>query len=269
MKADAASKDAPLLVERNGAVETLIVNDAPRNRLGLDFMDALEVELARVATDARIRAVVIRGAGEENFSVGMDLKQLPQGVARMGSIEAVLDQRLRVLEAIENLPKPVIAVLYGYCLGGGLELPLACHFRLAAAEGARIGLPELDLGTVPAWGGSARLVRRVGRAHALDMILRAKKISGPEALRIGLVHEVWPLSELFQRAADLAAELAEKPAAAVAAMLRCVIEAGEKPLAEGIAAERRAVVATMGTPDQQEGMMAFLEKRKPRFNRGR
>ena len=159
-------------------------------------------------------------------------------------------------------------MLYGYCLGGGLELPLACHFRLAAAEGARIGLPELDLGTVPAWGGTARLTRCVGRDHALDMILRAKKISGPEALRIGLVHEVWPLDELFQRAHALAQELAAMPALAVAGVLRCVVGAGGKSLEEGIAEERRAVLATMGTPDQREGIQAFLEKRKPRFNGG-
>jgi enoyl-CoA hydratase/carnithine racemase len=260
---------AAMLIERDGAVETLVINDAPRNRMGLEFMDALEAEVARLADDAGVRAVVIRGAGDENFSVGMDLKQLPEGVARMGSLEAVLDQRLRVLGAVENLPKPVIAVLYGYCLGGGLELPLACHFRLAAAEGARIGLPELDLGTVPAWGGSARLTRCVGRDRALDMILRAKKISGPEALRIGLVHEVWPIPELFRRARELAHELAAMPAAAVRGMLRCVVGAAEKPLAEAIAEERRAVLSTMGTPDQLEGMRAFLEKRKPRFNRER
>ena len=261
------TREDPLLVERDGAVETLVINDAPRNRMTLEFMDALEAEVERLADDADVRAVVIRGAGEENFSVGMDLKQLPEGIARMGSAEALFDQRLRVLSAIENLPKPVIAVLYGYCLGGGLELPLACHFRLAAADGARIGLPELDLGTVPAWGGSARLTRCVGRDHALDMILRAKKISGPEALRIGLVNEVWPIDELFRRARELALELAEMPAGAVAAILRCVVGAGEKSLAEGIAEERRAVLATMGTPDQREGIQAFLEKRKPRFNR--
>ncbi len=256
-----------LLVQRDGAVETFTINDPPRNRLSLEFMDALETEVARVAGDSAVRAVVIRGAGEEHFSVGMDLKQLPQGVARMGSLEAVLDQRLRVLSTMENLPKPVIAVLYGYCLGGGLELPLACHFRLAAAEGAKIGLPELDLGTVPAWGGTARLTRCVGRDHALDLILRAKKISGPEALQIGLVSEVWPLSELFLRAQDLAQELAAMPAVAVAGVLRCIVGAGEKSLAEGIAEERRAVLSTMGNPDQQEGMQAFLEKRRPRFNR--
>jgi enoyl-CoA hydratase len=257
-----------LLVERTGAVETLVLNDPPRNRLGLALMDALEAEVERLAGDEGVRAVVIRGAGEEHFSVGMDLKQLPEGIARMGSPEAVFDQRLRVLEAIEHLPKPVIAVLCGYCLGGGLELPLACHFRLAAAEGAKIGLPELELGTVPAWGGSARLTRCVGRAHALDLVLRAKKISGPEALRIGLVHEVWPLAELFERAQALAQELAAQPALAVAEMLRCIVGHGDAPLAEGIAAERRAVLATLGTPDQREGIQAFLEKRKPVFNRG-
>jgi enoyl-CoA hydratase len=267
MSSKKAAGDLPLIVQRDGAVETFVINDAPRNRMGLDFMDALETEVERVGNDPGVRAVVIRGAGEEHFSVGMDLKQLPEGIARMGSMEAILDQRLRVLSAVENLPKPVIAVLCGYCLGGGLELPLACHFRLAAADGAKIGLPEMDLGTVPAWGGSARLTRCVGRDHALDMILRAKKISGPEALRIGLVTEVWPIDELFQKAQDLACELADMPALAVAGMLRSVVGAGEKPLAEGIAEERRAVVATMGTPDQREGIQAFLEKRKPRFNR--
>jgi enoyl-CoA hydratase len=261
-----SASSPPLLVEREGSVATLVINDAPRNRMGLAFMDALEAEVERLAKDPGVRAAVIRGAGQENFSVGMDLKQLPEGVARMGSLEAVLDQRLRVLHAIERLPKPVIAVLYGYCLGGGLELPLACHFRLAAAEGAQIGLPELELGTVPAWGGSARLTRALGRGHALDLILRAKKISGPEALRIGLVHEVWPLSELFERARALAFELAAKPAAAVREMLRCIVGAGDASLAEAIAEERRAVLATMGTPDQREGMRAFIEKRKPRFD---
>jgi enoyl-CoA hydratase len=108
----------------------------------------------------------------------------------------------------------------------------------------------------------------VGRAHALDLVLRAKKISGPEALRIGLVHEVWPLAELFERAQALAQELAAQPALAVAEMLRCIVGHGDAPLAEGIAAERRAVLATLGTPDQREGIQAFLEKRKPVFNRG-
>jgi enoyl-CoA hydratase len=123
----------------------------------------------------------------------------------------------------------------------------------------------MDLGSVPAWGGTARLTRCVGRDHALDMILRGKKISGPEALRIGLVGEVHPNAELKGRAHELAKELAAMPPIAVAGVLRCVVEAGEKTLEEALAEERRAVMRTMGTEDQKEGMRAFLEKRRPRF----
>jgi enoyl-CoA hydratase/carnithine racemase len=255
----------PLLVERDDGVATLIINDEPMNRMSLAFMDELEIAVERLSADSSIRAAVITGAGDANFSVGMDLKQLPEGVRAKGSIEAVFDQRLRVLAAIENLGKPVVATLYGYCLGGGLELPLACHFRVAAAEGAKIGLPELDLGTVPAWGGTARLTRCVGRDHALDMILRRKRISGPEALRIGLVGAVHPNAELKARAHELARELAAMPPIAVAGVLRCVVGAAENTLEEAIAEERRAVMRTMGTEDQKEGLRAFLEKRKPRF----
>ena len=259
------TKRPALLMEREGGVATLIINDPPMNRMSLDFMDELEARVADLAADKSVRAVIFTGSGDANFSVGMDLKQLPEGVKRKGGIEAVFDQRLRVLAAIEGLEKPTIAVLYGYCLGGGLELPLACHFRLAAAEGAKIGLPELDLGSVPAWGGSARLARCVGRDHALDMILRAKKISGPEAHRIGLVSEVCPNDELQARARELATELAAMPAIAVAGVLRTVVSAADRSLPEAIAQERRAVLRTMGTKDQQEGMRAFLEKRKPKF----
>ena len=183
-----------LRIERRDRVVVLENQDPPRNRMTFEYMDELERAVLALRDDRDARAVVITAAGDEHFSVGMDLKQLMSGAQERGGFEAVLDQRLRVLSAIEQLDKPVIATMFGYCLGGGLELPLACHFRLAASEGARIGLPELDLGTVPAWGGTARLTRTVGRAHALDMILRAKKIDGPTALAIGLVHEVHPMA---------------------------------------------------------------------------
>jgi enoyl-CoA hydratase len=257
--------DAPLIVEQDGGVLTLSVNDAPINRMSFEYMDALEQAVGEAAADPSVRVLLFTAAGTENFSVGMDLKQLQAGAAERGGPEAVFDQRLRVLAAIESLPKPSIATLFGYCLGGGLELPLACHFRLAAAEGARIGLPELDLGSVPAWGGTARLTRCVGRDHALDMILRAKKISGPEALRIGLVHEVHPLEELKASARALADELAAMPPVAVAGVLAAVVGAGDAPLEEALAVEREAVLRTAGTKDQIEGLMAFLEKRPPVF----
>jgi enoyl-CoA hydratase/carnithine racemase len=255
-----------LSIDRVDHVAVLENQDAPRNRMTFEYMDELEEAVAAIRTDREVRAVVITAAGEEHFSVGMDLKQLVSDAAARGGFEAVLDQRLRVLSMIEQLNKPVVATLFGYCLGGGLELPLACHFRLAATEGARIGLPELDLGTVPAWGGTARLTRTVGRAHALDMILRAKKIDGPTALAIGLVHEIHPVTELKQRALDLATELANQPPIAVAGVLRAVVSAEYLPLDDALRIERDAVRRCSESADQVEGMAAFLEKRRPTFS---
>jgi enoyl-CoA hydratase len=256
----------PFLLERQDAVAIISINDAPYNRMTLDFIDQLETLVEEIAADQSIRAVVITGEGLENFSVGMNLKQLPEGIERKGGPDQLFDQRLRVISAIETMGKPWIATLFGYCLGGGLELPLGCHFRLAADEGARIGLPEMDLGSTPAWGGSARLCHCVGRDHALDLILRGKKISGPEALRIGLVHEVWPLAELKDRAVKLAHELAAQPAQAVRSVMEVIVGCEEKTLEELLRAERAAVKQNFGTADAQEGIMAFLEKRKPVFN---
>jgi len=257
-----------ILTTTKDAVRILSINDAPFNRMSLAFMDELETEVAAIASDERIRAVVLTGEGDKNFSVGMDLKQLPQGIQRMGSAQAVFHQRLRVIRAIESMGKPWVATLFGYCLGGGLEVPLGCHFRLAAEEGAQIGLPEMDLGAMPAWGGSARLTKCVGEQHALDMILRARRVSGPEAFRIGLVNEIWPLAELKPKAIELAQELAAQPRASVRAMMNVIVGGGEKSLEDLIAEEQEAVAANRGSADSIEGMQAFLEKRTPVFNQG-
>jgi enoyl-CoA hydratase/carnithine racemase len=257
--------DEALRIERQGAVAILENQDPPRNRMTFEYMDELERAVTELRADRQVRAVVVTAAGDEHFSVGMDLKQLMSGAQDRGGFEAVLDQRLRVLSMVEQLDKPVIATLFGYCLGGGLELPLACHFRLAATEGARIGLPELDLGTVPAWGGTARLTRTVGRAHALDMILRARTVDGPSALAMGLVHELHPMADLKARAVELAQELAAQPPIAVAGVLRAVVGAEHLPLDDALRVEREAVRACSRSADQVEGMTAFLEKRPPRF----
>lgn len=256
----------PLLIEIDDAVAIISINDAPFNRMTLEFIDQLEAVVDKIAADDSIRAVVLTAQGLDNFSVGMNLKQLPEGVARAGSVGALLDQRLRVISAIETMHKPWVVTLFGYCLGGGLEVPLGCHFRLAATEGAQIGLPEMDLGSVPAWGGSARLSQCIGRDSAVDMVLRGKKISGPEALRIGLIHEVWPLAELKAQAKKLAHELAAQPALAVQGMLKTIIGCEDKTLQQLLKDERNAVINCLDSPDSQEGMTAFLEKRKPLFN---
>jgi enoyl-CoA hydratase len=258
----------PITISIENNVATITNNDAPYNRMTLEYMDALEEALPELGADDNVRALIFTAAGEENFSVGMNLKQLGEGVEKKGSFDAVLDQRLRVLSMIENLGKPSIATLFGYCLGGGLELPLACHFRIAATQGAKIGLPEMDLGTVPAWGGSARLPRVVGRDAAIDMILRGRVIDADEALRIGLVSETCTVGDLKKRAQELGEELAKQPRLAVKGMLDTLVGFETKTLQQSIEDERAAVHLTQGTPDANEGMLAFLEKREPKFNQG-
>ena len=255
-----------LLVSIESNVATLTINDAPYNRMTLAYMDELERVVPELGLDDSVRAIVFTGEGTDHFSVGMNLKQFAEGIERKGSMDAVLDQRLRVLNLIENLGKPSIATLFGYCLGGGLELPLACHFRIAASTGAKIGLPEMDLGTVPAWGGSARLPRVVGREVALDMILRGRTIDGEEALKHGLVTEVWPLSDLKQRAQALGEELAKQPRLAIKGILVTVVGYESKSLQQSLLDERAAVHLTRDTADSREGMLAFMEKRDPVFN---
>jgi enoyl-CoA hydratase/carnithine racemase len=252
-------------VEQNGRVVTVVNEDPPINRMSLEYIDGIEELLADVATDDSVRALVFTADGEDNFSVGMDLKQLATEAEGRGGFEAVLDQRRRVLRQIETLGKPSIATLFGYCLGGGLELPLACTFRLAATDDAKIGLPEVDLGAVPAWGGSVRLTRTVGPTRALDMMLRKRMIGGPEALDIGLVSEIHPVRELKARARELANELASGPHIAMAGIMDAVQSAIDDDLDTALDAERAAVRASQGTPDQAEGRRAFLEKRDPVF----
>ena len=256
-----------LLFEIDNAVAIITINDAPYNRMSLEFMDVLEETVDKIAKDDSIRAVVLTAAGLDNFSVGMNLKQFSEGIEQKGNSDALFDQRLKVIDEIETMQKPWIATMFGFCLGGGLEVPLGCHFRFAAEEGAQIGLPELDLGAVPAWGGSARLAKCVGENHAMDMILRSKKISGKRALEIGLVHEIWPLEQLKSAALSLAHELAGQPALAVKSMMKVLVNSSERTLEELLKEERQAVRDNNGTRDSQEGMLAFLEKRKPRFNK--
>ena len=256
-----------LILEIDDAVAIITINDAPYNRMSLDFMDTLEEIVSQIKKDNSIRAVVLTATGLDNFSVGMNLKQFSEGVERKGSADALFDQRLKVIASIEAMEKPWIATMFGYCLGGGLEVPLGCHFRLAADEGAQIGLPELDLGGVPAWGGSARLAKCVGENHAMDMILRSKKISGKKALEIGLVHEIWPIKELKGAATSLAHELAAQPAQAVKSMMKVLVNSNDRELDELLIEERQAVKDNANTEDSKEGMLSFLEKRKPIFNK--
>ncbi|QUR68764.1 enoyl-CoA hydratase/isomerase family protein [Mycobacterium spongiae] len=260
--------DEPLRYEKRSDGVAIVTNmDAPLNRMGLAYIERLSEVVDDIAGDEEIRAFVITAQGLDNFSVGMNLKELAKGIAAAGDIDTFFDRRLDLIQRIETMGKPSVATLFGHCLGAGIELPLGCTFRLAATDGASIGLPEMHLGATPAWGGSARLAKTVGRQHALDMILRAKTLGGPAAHAIGLVDEVWPIGELKSRATDLAVELARQPALAVRGVLDTLHDCESRTLTDLLAAERRAVHATLGSDDAREGMLAFLEKRTPVFNR--
>ena len=253
----------PIRVMREGAVALIELNDPPYNRLGKSLFDRLEETVDSLAEDPSVRALVVRGAGELNFSVGADIREFGVAASQRG-IKAFIEQRWSVIRRIETMGTPVVCAIRGACLGGGLEIALGCHFRIAA-RGSKIGLPEVELGVVPAWGGTQRLVRTIGRARALDIMLRAKKLDADEALAAGIVTEVCEPEELNARASALAAELAAKAPIAVAGILEAVVLGGPKSLEEGLGHEYAALERTISSEDMQEGVMAFLQKRAPSF----
>ena len=253
----------PIVVRRQGSIATIELNDPPYNRLSMALIDALEKTVEEIERDESVRAVVLRGAGTENFSVGADIREFGAAAADRG-VQAFIEQRLRVIRSIETMSKPVVCAIVGACLGGGLEIALACHFRIAA-RGSKIGLPEVELGVVPAWGGTQRLTRTIGRARALEVMLLAKKLSTEEAFEAGLLTAVCEPDELDSTVSALATELAAKAPLAVAGILDAVIEGGPKSLADGLAHEYAALERVMTSEDLQEGVIAFFQKRAPKF----
>lgn len=257
------SSEAPIVVVREDSVATIELNDPPYNRLGMALIDALDETVQQIDEDPEIRAVILRGAGDENFSVGADIREFGAAAAERG-IKDFIDQRLRVIRRIETMSKPVVCAIRGACLGGGLEIALGCHFRVAA-RGAKIGLPEIELGVVPAWGGTQSLTRTVGRARALEIMLLAKKLTADEALEAGLVLAVCEPDELDAQVFALATELASKAPLAVAGILDAVVQGGPKSLEDGLAHEYAALERVISSEDLQEGVLAFFQKRSPSF----
>lgn len=257
------SQQEPILVRSADSVATIELNDPPYNRLSMALIDALEETVDEVEQDESVRAIILRGAGKENFSVGADIREFGAAAADRG-VQAFIEQRLGVIRSIETLSKPVVCAIRGACLGGGLEIALACHFRIGA-HGAKIGLPEVELGVVPAWGGTQRLTRTVGRARALEIMLLAKKLSADQAFEAGLLTRVCEPEDLDAQVAQLASELAAKAPLAVAGILDAVVRGGPKSLQDGLLHEYAALERVMTSEDLQEGVTAFLQKRPPKF----
>lgn len=249
-------------VSHSHHITTITLNNPPMNPIGIAQVEALQALLPTLAKDKDVRAIVIKGAGGKNFSVGANLKE--GHLALEHGPKAFVEQRINLFNQIEALPKPVIAAINGYCLGGGMELAMSCHFRIAASS-AELGLPEVDLGVAPLWSGASRVLRLVGRANALDILLRGHRMPASKALSLGLVNEVVEADQLEGAAQQLAQELAEKPPLAVAAIIKVVNRSQDLSLQDALADELEQFSSLSGTKDNIEGVTALFEKRKPTF----
>jgi enoyl-CoA hydratase len=252
-----------LLYEIADSIAQVTLNRPEKlNPLDGDTIEALAACFTDIATDNAVKAVVITGAGPKAFVAGADINRLTQLSALEGRAWGLRGQQ--VFSQIENLPKPVIAAMNGYALGGGLELAMACHIRVASPN-AKLGQPEVKLGIVPGYGGTQRLPRLVGKGRALEMILTGDPISADEAHRIGLVNRVVPQEQLLAEARAIAAKIVENGPVAVALCLDAVNRGLEMPLGEALGWEAAQFGLSCATEDIREGTQAFLEKRKARF----
>jgi enoyl-CoA hydratase len=248
--------------QADGIVSLTLDRPQALNALDPATLGALEEALRGVAADGSVRAVVLTGAGEKAFCAGADIAAM-QGMAP-GDGHAFARLGHAVTAQMEALPAPVIAAVNGVALGGGLELALACDL-VVASERARLGQPEINLGIIPGFGGTQRLVRRVGLAKARDLVYRGTVIAADEALRIGLVDRVVAPDKVRDDAHALAAELAAKAPLALRAAKRATAAAFEGDPAAGCRYEVEAFAVTFASGDRAEGMKAFLEKRPARW----
>ena len=243
-------------------VAVLTLNHPPANTLTPDLLEELEGAFEALRIDDTVKVVVLTGAGRF-FVAGADIRVLASiPSSREGTEMALRGQAF--FNKIEAFEKPVIAAINGPCLGGGLELAMCCHIRLAA-EGARLGLPEINLGIMPGFGGTQRLTRLVGLSKATELILTGDPVSAQEAKELGLVSQVIPPEDLLRQAQGLARKIASKGQAAVRAALRGIHEGAELGLLQGLAREAQLFGGLCDTEDKKEGVAAFLEKRQPRF----
>jgi enoyl-CoA hydratase len=252
-----------LLVERDGAVATVTVN-RPKvlNALNTQTLDELRRVLLALRYDDSVRVVIITGAGEKSFVAGADINELSVQTPIGGRDHAMRGQH--VLELIERLGKPVIAAINGFALGGGCELAMACTLRIAA-DTARLGQPEINLGLIPGYAGTQRLARIVGKGRALELLLTGDHVLAPEAYRLGLVNRVVPAAELMAEVRKLAAALASKAPVAARYIIEAVNRGLEMPFGEAQAFEATLFGLVSTTEDMREGTAAFLEKRKAEF----
>ena len=244
-----------ILLEPHGAVMVVRLN-RPQvlNALNAPMVAEIAAALEGIARDAALRCVVLIGSGARAFAAGADIAEM-----QMGTPDSSVAGSWASIAAFN---KPLIAAVNGLALGGGMELALICDIVIAA-ESARFGQPEINLGIIPGAGGTQRLTRIVGKSLAMEMILNARMLGAEEALRVGLVSSIYPIETLLHNALKTAQQIAARAPLAVIAAKKSVNAAFNLGLEAGLATEREQFAALFGTEDQREGMTAFLEKRRP------
>jgi len=254
--------DETVLAERRGPVSLLTLNRPEKlNAMSLEMKEALIRALRTADADPAVRAIVLTGAGDKSFVAGADIAEFS---GRTGIDQWRMYERGTLYDAVERLETPAIAMINGYCFGGGLELAMACDIRIAS-DRATLGQTEINIGIVPGGGASQRLPRLVGLGTAMKLTLTGERIDAAEAQRIGLVDEVVPHARLERRAFDIADRIASKSALAVRLAKAAIRASARLPLDQGLRYEQSLFALAMSSEDKEEGVAAFLEKREAKW----
>ncbi|OFY88688.1 MAG: enoyl-CoA hydratase [Bacteroidetes bacterium RIFCSPLOWO2_12_FULL_31_6] len=252
-----------ILIEHKEKIAVLTINRPNQlNALNKQTIAELSVAFKSLESNKNVRVIILTGSGEKAFVAGADIKEFFEFDINQGKELSAHGHQI-LFDLVENLTTPVIAAVNGFALGGGLELAMSCHFRIAS-ENAKLGLPEVTLGVIPGYGGTQRLAQLVGKGRAMEMIMTAKMITAPEALFLGLVNHVATPDELMTTCYKVAEKIASNSSTAIASAIRS-INAGYKDGVNGFQTEIDEFGKCFGTPDFVEGTTAFIEKRKPAF----
>lgn len=248
--------------EKNGITTITINRPNKLNALNIETIEALHHAVKDADNNKNTKVIIITGSGEKAFVAGADISEFANFTEEEGKQLALKGQTI-LFDFIENLATPVIAAINGFALGGGLELAMACHFRIAS-ENAKMGLPEVSLGVIPGYGGTQRLPQLIGKGRAMELIMTASMIDANQALNYGLVNHVTSQDELLPFCEKLATKISNNSPVAISAAIKA-INANFKDGVNGFHAEINAFGACFGTPDFTEGTTAFLQKRKANF----
>ncbi len=251
-----------ILLDRLGRIARITINRPDKlNALNIKTRQELAEALDELRVDDEIRVVVITGAGEKAFVAGADINEF---AGRTAVQQRTVMKARSIFTAAEDFPKPLIAMINGFCLGGGCELALSCDIRIAG-ERARFGQPEINLGIIPGGGGTQRLTHLIGEGKAMQMILTGEMIDAQEAWRLGLVNEVHPVDQLEEKTMEMASKIAEKSPIALSMAKTAVKNAARMNLREGLDSEIDLFALCFSSEDKEEGVRAFIEKRKADF----